>query len=975
MNADGTAEKQRIWRSLEELTESPRIRELLEREFPSEAITPLDELKRRSFLKLIAASFAAAGISGCTRQPIEQIVPYVRQPEEIVPGEPLYFATAMPLSGYGTGILVKSREGRPIKADGNPDHPASGSGSSVWIQACLLDLYNPARAKSVLAAGQPSSFAAFEGWLNERLRQVRDRNGEGFRILTGCVTSPTLGAQIAALHERFPKMRWHQWEPMNWDSALEGARLAFGEMLATHYEIGKANVIASFESDFLYTHPQRLRYTRDFTDRRRVVAGTREMNRLYVVESSPTVTGSMADHRLPLGTARVQASLRFLARELGIQIGGAEPLKEEERKFLSALARDLQANRGASIVVAGEGLPPEMHALEQLINERLGNIGKTVTHCAPAQINPVVHLESLRQLAQDMENGAVDTLLILDGNPVFDAPADFEFRYRLPRVLNKIHLTDLPNETSRLCDWVLPKTHFLESWGDIRSFDGTSTIMQPLIAPLFGGKSEHEVLNSFLELQPARTDYEIVRDYWRSKNVWSDFERSWREAVHDGLVKESALPTKSVRVKDNLSFKAALAAGEALEVTFRPDPHLWDGRFAENAWLHEAPKPLTKLTWDNAALISPALAAREKLANGDLIQIQSGGYSVKVPVFVLPGQAENSITLHFGYGRTPEVGFNAYPLRRADSLWTAADISVKKLGQRYDLVETQTHHLIHGEERQVYRDGTLAGFLKSPDSLTEPNESPRPQETLYNPHDYDYPIKWGMSIDLTTCIGCNACVMACNIENNIPIVGKKQIAVNREMLWLRIDTYFSGDTANPKFNHQPVPCMHCENAPCEYVCPVGATVHDHEGLNLQVYNRCVGTRYCSNNCPYKVRRFNFLRYADYDSELGALRQNPEVTVRWRGVMEKCTYCVQRISAARIRSKEENRPIRDGEVKTACQEACPAGAIVFGIMSDKESQVSRLKEHPLDFLMLGQLNTRPRTSYSAKLRNPNPALES
>ncbi len=972
-------EKRQMWRSLEEFAATPEMRDLLQREFPQAALTPLDELQRRSFLKLLAASIAAAGIAGCTRQPIEQIVPYVRQPEEMIPGEPLYFATAMPLSGYGTGILVKSREGRPLKADGNPEHPASGRGSSVWIQACLLDLYNPQRAKSVLRNGLPSSFAAFEAALQARLMEAARKNGEGLRLLTGCITSPTLAGQINAIREKFPNARWHQWEPVNWDNALEGTRLAYGEMLSTHYRLDKSAVIASFESDFLYAHPERLRYTREFTDGRRVVAGQKEMNRLYVVESSPTVTGSMADHRLALGPVNVEASLRFVARELGVAgVSAAEKdgvFQEDDRKFLTALGRDLQANAGRSVLIAGEGLSAEAHALEQAVNERLGNAGLTVTHSRPAAAEPVIHAESLRALAQDMENGRVDTLVILGGDPVFDAPADFQFLNKMSRVASTIHLCEIANETSRVCEWHLPKTHFLESWSDIRSFDGTTTIMQPLIAPLFGGKSEHEILSRFLEPQPERTSYEIVREFWRSKKVWDDFETGWRVAVHDGWMRGSAEAPKRVSLHEALSFKPTGAAAGGIELSLRPDPHLWDGRFGDNPWLQETPKPLTKLTWDNAALISPKFAEREGLNTGDVVELRAGEASLEVPVFLLPGQATDVVTLHFGHSGGPDrTGFNAYPLRRANALWAASDLQVRKAGKRYELVSTQTHHRTHDAERQIYREGTLAGFLTDPASIKEPNDSPAANETLYNPQDFESPLKWGMAIDLTTCTGCNACVVACNIENNIPIVGKKQVKLHREMLWLRIDTYFSGDLARPVFNHQPVPCMHCENAPCEYVCPVEATVHDHEGLNLQVYNRCVGTRYCSNNCPYKVRRFNFLEYADYHSELGGLRQNPEVTVRWRGVMEKCSYCVQRISAARIRSKEENRPIRDGEVKTACQEACPSGAIVFGIMSDKSAEVSKLKQSPLDFLMLGQLNTRPRTSYAAKLRNPNPILE-
>jgi molybdopterin-containing oxidoreductase family iron-sulfur binding subunit len=969
----------RVWRSLEEFDPAAANRELLEREFPPAAMAQVDEVKRRTFLKLMGASLALAGLNGCTRQPIEQIVPYVRQPEEVVLGEALYFATAMPQSGYGTGILVKSREGRPIKADGNSLHPASGNGSSVWIQASLLDLYNPDRAGAVTHFGTTSSFADCVEAIRENLGG--ENKGKGVRLLTRCVTSPTLAAQIRAFIKKYPEARWHQWEPVNWDNSLEGSRLAFGKYCSTHYQIEKAAVILSLDSDFLYTHPERLRYTRAFTNGRRVVAGRNEMNRLYMAESSPSVTGSIADHRLPLSPSEIENAALFLASELGVlPAKAASGLTADQTKWLQTAARDLQAHGGASIIMMGESLPPRLHALEQRMNERLGNFGKTVMHRAPAQAEPVIHVESLGSLVKDMKAGTVSLLMILGGNPVFDAPADFDFASALQQVKHSVHLSAEVNETSGRCEWHIPEAHFFETWSDIRSFDGTVTIMQPLIAPLFGGRSSHQLLDAVLRLQPLRTDYDILREFWRNQKVWETFEEGWRQSVHDGLIAGTTLPVQSPALNGDADQMPQAPTHNELEVVFRPDPHLWDGTFANNPWLLELPKPLSKLTWDNALMISPELAAREKLTTGDMVELTlgTGQNPLQAPVFIMPGQASNTLTLHFGHGRNGKNGagngFNFYPLRTSRNVWRASGAALKKLPTRYELVSTQTHHRTHGDERQIIRDGTLAGFLKNPSFTRESTKLPPTEDTLYEPGQFDYPLKWGMAIDLTTCIGCNACTVACNIENNVPIVGKKQVSMNREMLWLRIDTYYTGSLERPQFNHQPVPCMHCENAPCEYVCPVGATVHDHEGLNVQVYNRCIGTRYCSNNCPYKVRRFNFLRYSEYHSELAALRNNPEVTVRWRGVMEKCTYCVQRISAARIRSKEQIRPIRDGEVKTACQEACPAGAIVFGIMSDPSAEVAKLKQHPLDYSMLGELNTRPRTTYAAKLRNPNPELE-
>jgi MoCo/4Fe-4S cofactor protein with predicted Tat translocation signal len=969
MRANSQNESMRVWRSLDEFAPSAESRENRDREFPANAIVSNDEVNRRGFLKLMAAAIAAAGLDGCTRQPIEGIVPYVRQPEEMRPGEALYFATAMPLSGFATGILVKSREGRPIKVDGNPLHPASLGGSSVWTQACLLDLYNPARARGIRHFGQASSYAMFLASLAEATREQQSKRGARLRLLTGTVTSPTLAAQIRTILEKFPEAKWHQWEPVNLDNAFEGARLVFGEALATHYHLQDAKIIVSLESDFLYTHPERLRHTREFTDGRRVVAGRNEMNRLYVAESSPTVTGSMADHRVALSPSEIRDAARLLARELGFQIEHPNQLSEPASAWAKAAARDLKNNRGASVIIMGESLDPEFHALEHVLNQSLGNIGKTVRQTRPAHGEPVNHSKSLKSLVDEIDSGNVELLLILGGNPAMDAPGDLNFAQKLGRVKRAVHLSAEKNETSALCEWHIPQTHFLESWSDCRSFDGTITIMQPLITPLFGGKSDHQILEAVLTLQPNRTDYEIVRDFWRKENKWDGFEIGWRVAVHDGLVAGSALPTLNPALAKNLAIpiESEREAG-GLEIAFRPDPHLWDGRFASNAWLQETPKPISKLVWDNPILISPGLAQRENLRSGDVVEITLAQRTIEAPAFILPGQAENTLTLPFG------GDFNFHSLRTSRSLWSGHGATLRKTGRQYALVSTQTHQQVHGEDRQIIREGTFAEFQKQKNFVRDSVQRPSAEETLYNPGEFDYPLKWGMAVDLNTCIGCNACVIACNIENNIPVVGKKQVEMNREMLWLRIDTYFSGEADQPKFTHQPVPCMHCENAPCEYVCPVGATVHDHEGLNLQVYNRCIGTRYCSNNCPYKVRRFNFFRYSDYHSELTALRNNPEVSVRWRGVMEKCTYCVQRISAARIKAKEENRAIRDGEVKTACQEACPARAIVFGPISDPAAEVAKLKNHPLDYSMLGQLNTRPRTTYSAKLRNPSAEAE-
>ncbi len=979
------AHGRQYWRSLEEVCPTPEVREMLAREFPPDAAAGPEPVDRRSFLKLMTASLAVAGLNGCTRPPLRDIVPYVEQPEAIVPGQPLFFATALPFSGFGAGMMVKSREGRPIKADGNPRHPASLGGSNIWIQACLLDLYDPDRAKEVTHFGQPSSWGLFLSALNDALQQQQQKQGAGLRFLTETVTSPTLGSQLQELLKKFPQAQWHQYEPINRDHVLEGARLAFGQYVSPQYDFAKASVICSIDSDFLYTHPERLRYARQFTDGRRVVIRGKQMNRLYAMESTPSVTGSMADNRLPLPDSEMDGAVRWLAHELGIEAGPpAQPPAEAHRKWISAMARDLKAHPGECLVTVGAYQPPPLHALEHRINDALGNVGRTVFYTTPAEVAPVNQVESLCRLVEDMRQGKVELLVILGGNPVFDAPVDVAFLDHLKRVKHAVHLSLNHNETSQFCEWHIPQTHFLESWSDLRAYDGTVTIQQPLIAPLFNGISPHELLGAMLHLQPLRRSYEFVRDYWRGQRRWEDFEKGWRQAVHDGVVAGTSLPPKPVSLqKVELPAPASPAPPSptpALEIAFRPDPNLWDGRFANNPWLQELPKPFTKLTWDNAVLISPRLAEGEKLSPGDLVEVQFQGRSVQAPVWILPGQAERTVTLHLGYGRTRVGrvgvgrGFNFYRLRTANTLWHGAGGVLRKIPGHYKLVSTQLHQRVDSEERQIYREGTLDEFIRDPAFVKERTKRPARDETLYYPGQFEYPLKWGMAVDLTTCIGCNACVLACNIENNIPVVGKNQVSRGREMLWLRVDTYYHGDPDNPELRHQPVLCMHCTNAPCEYVCPVEATVHDHEGLNLQVYNRCIGTRYCSNNCPYKVRRFNFYHYTRDYSPLEALRQNPEVTVRYRGVMEKCTYCLQRIAAARIRAGEAKRPIRDGEVKTACQEACPTEAIIFGIMTDPNSRVAQYKSHPLEYPMLGQLNTRPRTTYTARLRHPNPALQ-
>jgi len=641
---------------------------------------------------------------------------------------------------------------------------------------------------------------------------------------------------------------------------------------------------------------------------------------------------------------------------------------------LTPLVEDLQQHRGRSIVIAGDEQPAGVHALVHILNERLGNTGKTVLYTEPVEANPVEQTQSLRDLSDAMASDRVTTLLIMGGNPVYTAPADLEFNRRLARVPLRIHHSLYFDETTQLCHWHIPETHYLESWGDVRAFDGTPSIIQPMLLPLYQSRTPYELISAFLG-DPSRSSYDIVRQYWQKRHVANDFERFWNRALRQGIVPGMEAAPVSVTARGDVAATPPSPTG--VEVVFRPDPTIFDGRWANNSWLQELPKPLTKLSWDNAALISPATAEKLGLTNDDVIELQVGNLSVTPAVHILPGIADESITVHLGYGRSrsgrvgSNRGFNAYVIRTSTSMSVALGAQVKKTGSRYRLATTHDHHELH--ERHMARSTTGEEYSKNPRVIQgEGLRPPQKDETLYpafKPIDY----AWGMTVDLSSCIGCNACVVACQAENNIPTVGKEEVARSREMHWIRIDTYNSGDPQNPEIHFEPMLCQHCENAPCELVCPVEATTHSAEGINEMTYNRCVGTRYCSNNCPYKVRRFNFFQYADWDIPQFKLLNNPDVTVRSRGVMEKCTYCIQRINRGRIDAKVGDRKIREGEVVTACQQVCPAEAIVFGNILDPNAAVTKNKADPRHYGVLAELNTRPRTTYLAKLTNPNPKV--
>jgi molybdopterin-containing oxidoreductase family iron-sulfur binding subunit len=970
------AKGKQYWRSLEEIAQSESFLEFLHREFPGQAAEWGDSLSRRNFLKLMAASLALAGLTACSATPPEKIVPFVRAPEGLIPGQPLFFATAMPLGGYGSPLLVQSTMNRPTKIEGNPDHPASRGASDALAQASILSLYDPDRAKSVTNQGQARDWPAFLAELQVRLDQQRVSAGAGLRILSESLSSPSLNDLRQSLLAEFPAALWHAYEPINRDNVYAGARLAFAEPVEPIYHIAQAEVILSLDADFFSIGPGRIPYAGDFASRRRATgppAG--RLNRLYAVESTPTITGAGADHRLPLPAGQVENFARALARALGLAgPAGAETAFPEG--WVSAIARDLEANRGRSLVIPGDHQPPAVHALAHAINETLGNQGQTVSYIEPVLAEPASHLESLAALTAAMRAGQVEVLLILAGNPLYDAPGEVDFAGALAQVDFRVHLGLYEDETSAHCHWHLPLSHYLESWGDIRAYDGTVSLIQPLLQPLYDSRSTAELLAALLG-QPDATGYALLRAYWQAQLSPESFETVWQTTLHDGVMAGSAFPAKTVSLQEQALTAAGVGSTDpaALELIFQPDPTLWDGRFANNGWLQELPKPLTKLTWDNAALFNPATAGRLGLNNGDLVELTLAGQSAQFPVWLMPGQPEGSVTVQLGAGRSQAGqvgnghGFNAYPLRRAESPWFSSGLQVRATGQTYPLASTQTHHSLEG--RHLIRSATLAEFAADP-AFVE-HLAPRAEAISLYPKVESPDNAWGMTIDLAACNGCNACVVACQAENNIPIVGKAEVLNGREMHWLRLDRYYAGELANPATYQQPVLCMHCENAPCEVVCPVAATLHDHEGLNTMIYNRCVGTRYCSNNCPYKVRRFNFLQYADETTETLKLQRNPNVTIRSRGVMEKCTYCVQRISAARITAKNEGRAIRDGEVVTACQAACPTQAIVFGNINDPNSQVAQLKASPLNYGLLTELNTAPATTYLAKISNPNPEL--
>jgi molybdopterin-containing oxidoreductase family iron-sulfur binding subunit len=956
----------------------------------------------------MAASIALANGIGCTRMPYEKIIPYVIAPEQLLPGQPMYYSSFFSLDGYAKGIHAESHEGRPTKIEGNSLHPASLGATDVFMQAAVLSLYDPDRSRNVTHLGRISSWDAFLLKVARELPEWRQKKGAGFRILSGNITSPSLAAQLQAFLDAFPLARWHQYEPLQQGNSKQGLKGLFGQQLRPIYRLARAKVIISLDEDFLGPGPAQQTYSRAFIERRKLreprgsSASTAGFNRLYMAESSISLTGAFADHRLALAPDRVPDVALALAAEIGVPVKppvskSPSPLSEPQLHWIAHAAADLLAHPGESLVISGEHQSPLLHQLAALLNDKLKNIGNTVDFIQPPEIAPRSNIQSLSELTTQMEQGQVDTLLILGANPSYASSPELRFEERLSRVRLRIRLGQYEDETSSSCHWHLPEAHFLEKWGDGRAFDGTVSFQQPLIAPLYQGKSASEVLAFFLG-QTGMNSYQLLQQYWRKERAAlseEEFQAFFKKCIHDGILESSAAPPVKPAFQSTALWplpRSPLQAAGGLQLSFRPDPTIWDGQFANNGWLQELPKPLTQLTWDNAALISPATAQRLQLEDEDLVSIEIHKRQVQAPVLIVPGHPDETVTLHLGYGRTHAGsvgsgrGFNAYLLLGADQSLAVAGATLTKLHKKYELATTHAHDRMAHDQmahdpmkgRAPVRAGTLEEYIKDPDQIVPDEARTHAQPSLLagapQPARNMPGEAWAMVIDLNTCIGCKACTIACQAENNIPIVGKEQVRRSREMHWIRVDRYYGHDERspeNPRVFFQPVPCMHCENAPCEVVCPTAATNHSHDGLNQMVYNRCVGTRYCSNNCPYKVRRFNFFEYADFKTTSYKLQWNPEVTVRSRGVMEKCTYCIQRIQRVRIQAEIEKRPIRDGEIIPACQAACPTDAIIFGNRNDPGSRVARLEKTKLNYSLLNELGTRPRTTYLAKISNLGP----
>ena len=1018
----------RFWKNLDELADTPEFHELMQEEFPrqSGAGEWVDAVSRRGFLKVMGASFALAGLAGCTKQPDEPIFPYVKQPEDLVLGRPMYFASAHPFPTGAVPVLIKSDAFRPIKVDGNPEHPMSKGRSDAFTQGTLLGLYDPDRSQHPRLRGEAAEWGEFQEQFAKGVGQLP--GGQGLYFLSETITSPTLAVQWKQVQAKYPQAKLVQYDAVNGDTARAASKAAFGDYYDTQYKLEDADVILSLDADFLsgIGFPGFLPMAAAFGERRRYEEG-KTMNRLYVVETMPSVTGFKADHRIGLKPSEVDALANALAG------GGGAVTNPGAQKFLAAVLDDLKKSGGRAVVIAGPQSSAACHAAAHALNASLGAVGKTVIYSTPLAPIPTEQGGDLKSLVDDMNAGKVKWLVMMGVNPLYDAPVDYDFIAGFNMVPNTVHLGLHVDETGFNSIWHINQAHYLESWTDARAADGTISIVQPMIDPLYGGKSAHDVLQTLLD--PSRSAHDAVMANAKTYIQGGDFAKAWTKALHDGWVENTAFAAATVSAPKAVASSAPAAPAAAdgtLEIKFLPDPSLYDGRYANIGWLQELPKQVTNLSWDNAALMSLDTMGKLGVEENEAIELELHGRKIITPVLMVPGHPNDCITLHLGGGRQAEagrvgagVGVNAYLLRvSTNPLWDSG-LKVTRGKGTYDLCVTKVHNIEHrgnfaqlalerkefdtqgvyslagheALERSIIRYATVAEVEKDADYAHNGASGTLVNKIGYNPQGeavpndesfwpdawrYDHQKvvgtgqrvlqnKWGMAIDLNSCIGCNACIVSCYAENNIAVVGREQVKIGRIMQWIRIDTYFEGDLHAPQAFFQPMLCQHCESAGCEQVCPVGATVHSPEGLNVMIYNRCVGTRYCSNNCIYKVRRFNFLLYSDYDTESLKFMRNPDVTVRSRGVMEKCSYCVQRIQEAKIEADKNNREIKDGEIITACQQACPTDAIVFGNMNDPNSKVSKRKATERDYQVLADLNFRPRTTYTAGVINPNPEL--
>ncbi len=1006
------------WKSLNELAQNKEYEKFVEREFPENATELNDGVSRKGFLRIMGASIALAGFAAC-RRPVQKILPYSKQPEDIVPGVPLFYASAMPFQGNLTGLVVENHEGRPTKVEGNDLHPASGGNTNAYHQASILEMYDPDRSRTPIRNGGASSSNSFHSFVSDYFADTNKR----VAFISEANSSPTYNGLKEEALNRFNTAEWVTYEPFGEDNVIEGNNIAFGQRLRSYYNYSNADIIVSLDDDILApTHPNNVEYAKQVTSRRKVTSQNDSMNRIYSVENGFSTTGSYADHRLRIKASEMADFANALAATLSAKISGLNSFSGINNKFtgteyVTVMADDLANSAGRSAVSLGFDYAPEAHAVVAAINNALNNYGTTVNLLQVPHFDNQNNRTAFARLVNSIKDGNFDAVVIIGANPALTAPADLNFSEALSGAKEVFHLSTYNDETGKTASWHIPRSHYLEAWGDGYSFGGARAVIQPQIQPLHDSLSEIEFLGAITKAEKV-TGYDLVRETF-SGYYRSGFENRWLDILHDGIdVKDGfSVANRSAR---SVSPAPSTAINE-IEVVVKADNSVYDGRFANLGWLQELPDPITKITWDNVALISPNTAEKLGISTDDylgkadqpVLNIAVNGTPIKIAAWVQPGHADDSITVHTGYGRegigrvadvssensqwldpsTTSGGVNVYPIRTTSSmLFAQAGVSVTN--ETYPIACVQDHHSLEG--RDMYRQATLAEYKETADyasfkkihkyavpGMKEAAELGEDQPiSLFNEQTaVEGEPQWGMAIDLNACFGCGVCIIACQSENNIPVIGKREVERGREMHWIRTDRYYMGDKENPQAVHQPVPCMHCELAPCEQVCPVAATTHSDDGMNQMTYNRCIGTRYCANNCPFKVRRFNFFNYPkEYlttgeDPDIIQMAMNPEVTVRFRGVMEKCTYCVQRVNREKISAKIETGSPKpaDGTVQTACQQACPADAIYFGDLTDEGSEVSKMKRNERNYLMLEELNVRPRTSYIAKLTNPNPAL--